>query len=196
MPLWLFWFDFFPLFGSAISKPKNLLSSNNLPTLQQWPSEVQCREMPSSFPDDGVQSVAVSERDAGDWYLQDDALTESSKVVAGGSGVKLILPPLFTVYEPLPRIVPCLRLDAACHQRCLIFVTRSRTVSCCEVDGRLWKACLFAYVVEETTLTSFFSFAVWLKSGTFGSATPKMCDPAFCIGLPLRCGPVRSSRPR
>ena len=45
---------------------------------------MQCREMPSSFPGDGVQSVAVSERDAADWYLQDDALLENSKVVAGG----------------------------------------------------------------------------------------------------------------
>jgi hypothetical protein len=75
MPLWLFWFDFFPPFGPAISKPQNALSTNNLPTLHPSPGEMQCREMRFSFPGNGVQCVAVSERDAADWYLQDDTLT-------------------------------------------------------------------------------------------------------------------------
>jgi len=98
MPLWLFWFDFFPLFDPTIRKPQSSLSSNNLPTLHPSPGEMQYREMTSSFLGDGVQSVAVSERDAADWNLQDDALLEKSKVVAGGPGVKLILPPMVTTY--------------------------------------------------------------------------------------------------
>jgi len=130
MPLWSHWFDFFPLFCPVISKPQSALSSNNLPTLYPSPGEIRCREMPSSFPGDGIQSVAVSERDAANWYLQDDTLLESSKVVAGGSGVKLILAPMVTIYASSAGIVPRSRLDAAFHQRCLPFVTRFKTISC------------------------------------------------------------------